>query len=204
VHAFAGEDRVTGVTLSTGDELPADVVVEALGSQCNTEWLDGHGLDRADGVLTDTALRPIVVDASAAPAGPLDGVAVVGDLARFPNHRFDDAAWRVEHWNVPTETGRRAGAVLSAYLDGTEYHPAITAEWALLPAFWSDQYDSRLQSYGMPGLAEPGGIRVLEGALDDECIVGYHRHGQLMGVVGLGMGHEVNSYRDKVGRVPVA
>jgi hypothetical protein len=50
----------------------------------------------------------------------------------------------------------------------------------------------------MPGLAEPGGVRVLEGHLDAECVAGYHRDGQLVGVVGVGMLARVNSYRDQV------
>ena len=61
---------------------------------------------------TDGALRPV------ADAGPLDGVAVVGDIARFPNRRSTRGRWRVEHWSIPTDTGRRAGAVLAAYLSG--------------------------------------------------------------------------------------
>ena len=200
VRAFAGEERVRGVVLSDGTELAADVVVEALGSRPNTDWLEGHGLDLADGVLTDSALRPVVLDAAADRVGPLDGVAVVGDLARFPNSRFDDAAWRVEHWNIPTETGRRAGAVLAAHLAGEGYEAVVGADWTVLPAFWSDQYDLRLQSYGMPSLADPDGARVLQGDLTGECVVGYSRGDDLVGVVGIGMLREVNAYRDRVGR----
>jgi hypothetical protein len=169
-------------------------VLEALGSRCNVDWLEGNGLDLTDGVLTDTALRPL------RDGVPVDGVAAVGDVVRFPNRRFDDGAWRVEHWNIPTDSGRRAGALLSAYLSGDGYDELAASEWTLLPAFWSDQYDTRLQSYGMPGLADADGIRVLEGSLDDECVVGYHRGDDLMGVVGVGMLRVVNGYRDKVGR----
>jgi NADPH-dependent 2,4-dienoyl-CoA reductase/sulfur reductase-like enzyme len=194
VAEFLGVDHVTGVVLSDGSRLDADVVLEALGSRCNVEWLEGNGLDLSDGVLTDTALRPT------RDGQPVDGVAAVGDVVRFPNLRFDDRAWRVEHWNIPTDSGRRAGAVLSAYLSGEGYDEIATAPWDLLPAFWSDQYDVRLQSYGMPGLADLDGIRVLEGSLEDECVVGYHRGEDLMGVVGVGMLRVVNTYRDRVGR----
>ena len=108
---------------------------------------------------------------------------------------------RVEHWNIPTDTGRRAGAVLAAYLAGEGYSELVDAHWDLLPSFWSDQFDIRLQSYGMPGLADPDGIRLLEGSLDDECVIGYHRGDELVGVVGIGMIRIVNSYRDKVGHL---
>lgn len=204
VASFTGADRITGVALTDGRHLTADVVVEALGSRCNIDWLGGHGLDLADGVRTDTALRPIVVDPAGEPTGVIDGVAVAGDIARFPNRRFDDAAHRVEHWSVPTDTGRRAGAVLAAHLRGEGYERIVAAEWDILPSFWSDQYDLRLQSYGMPGLADPDGIRVVAGELSGECVVGYHRDGALIGVVGLGMLKAVNAYRDKLGRARAA
>jgi NADPH-dependent 2,4-dienoyl-CoA reductase/sulfur reductase-like enzyme len=129
-------------------------------------------------------------------------VAIVGDLARFPNPRFGPGAWRVEHWSVPTDTGRRAGAVLAAYLSGDagRYAEVVGTPWEVLPSFWSDQYDVRLQSYGMPGLADD--VRLLEGDLDGECVVGYLKDGQLVGVVGLGMLRQVNAYRDQVRYTP--
>ncbi len=46
-------------------------------------------------------------------ARALDDVYVVGDIARFPNPMFDEVPRRIEHWNIPTDTGRRAGAVLA-------------------------------------------------------------------------------------------
>jgi NADPH-dependent 2,4-dienoyl-CoA reductase/sulfur reductase-like enzyme len=194
VAEFLGDHHVTGVVLTDGTRLAADVVLEALGSRCNVEWLEGNGLDLADGVRADTALRPVRED------GPVDGVAIVGDIARFPNLRFDERPLRVEHWSIPTDTGRRAGAVLAAYLAGEGYDELVAAPWDVLPSFWSDQFDVRLQSYGMPGLADPDGIRLLEGDLHGECVVGYHRGEELVGVVGVGMLRVVNTYRDRVGR----
>uniref|UniRef100_UPI0032968AEF FAD-dependent oxidoreductase n=1 Tax=Salmonella enterica TaxID=28901 RepID=UPI0032968AEF len=79
--------RLVGVTLDDGSELDADVVVEAVGSVPNTEWLERNGLDLDDGVLCDNHLRV---------EGRPDVVAV-GDVARFPNPLFDDVPRRVEH-----------------------------------------------------------------------------------------------------------
>ncbi|MFN8148778.1 MAG: FAD-dependent oxidoreductase [Candidatus Nanopelagicales bacterium] len=193
VTDLVGDGQVEGVTLSDGSHLDADVVVEALGSRCNVGWLEGNGLDLADGVRTDAALRPL------RDGVPVDGVAVVGDIARFPNARFDDKPHRVEHWSLPTDTGRRAGAVLAAYLSGDGYDDVVAQRWEVLPSFWSDQYDVRLQSFGMPGLADHDGIRLLEGELSGECVVGYHRGDELVGVVGLGMLKNVMAYRTQVG-----
>ena len=193
VAAMVEHGETVDLELSDGSVVTADVIVEAVGSRCAVEWLDGNGLDLSDGVLTDGALRPL------RDGVPVDGVAVVGDIARFPNPRFGDSAWRVEHWNVPTDTGRRAGAVLAAHLAGEGYVDVVEQRWSMLPAFWSDQFDVRLQSYGMPGLADPDGIRVLEGDLEGECIVGYHRGDELVGVVAIGMLRAVNGMRDQVG-----
>jgi hypothetical protein len=186
--------RTSAARIGDGTRLDADVAVEALGSSCNVSLLEGQGLDLSDGVLVDAALRPLRHGA------PLHGVAVVGDIARFPHHRFADGAHRVEHWSVPTDTGKRAGAVLSAYLAGEGYDAVVAAPFDLLPSFWSDQYDIRMQSFGMPGLADPEGIRLLEGDLAGECIVGYHRGDDLMGVVGLGMLRPLTAYRDRLGQ----
>ncbi|MBI1378024.1 MAG: NAD(P)/FAD-dependent oxidoreductase [Frankiales bacterium] len=194
VAAFLGDDVVEGVELGDGTQVPADVVVEAVGTSANVEWLAGNGLDLADGVRTDAALRPLRDGA------PLDGVAVVGDIARFPNTRFDDDAHRVEHWSLPTDSGRRAGEVLAAYLAGRSYDEVVAREWAPLPSFWSDQYDVHLQSFGYPGLADPDGAVLLEGDLGAECVVGYRRGDDLVGVVGLGMMRVLLGYRERLGR----
>ncbi len=194
VAECTGDDRVTGVVLTDGQTLAADVVVEAISSHCNTEWLESSGLDRADGLLCDGVLRVTREDGRV-----VDGVHVVGDLARFPNPLFDDVPRRVEHWNIPTETGKRVGPALASYLRGEGYEPVLETPWRPIPAFWSDQYDIRLQSYGMPGLADDGGIRVLEGELTGEVAVGYFRGDDLVGIVGLGMLPRINSYRALVG-----
>jgi len=194
IVAFHGDDHVTGVELSEGTVVPADVVVEAISSHCNTEWLAGSGIDISDGVLCDNTLRAVRGD-----GGPVEGVHVVGDLARFPNPLYDDVPRRVEHWNIPTETGKRVGPALAGYLRGEGYDAAVDTPFAPLPAFWSDQYDIRLQSYGALGLADEDGIEILEGDITDEVVVGYRRGDVLVGVAGLGMLPRVNSYRAVIG-----
>ncbi|MFI9545791.1 NAD(P)/FAD-dependent oxidoreductase [Streptomyces sp. NPDC052016] len=172
VTGFEGDDRVTGVVLADGTVLAADVVVESVGSVANTEWLDGNGLDLTDGVLTDEHLR----------VGGRPDVIAVGDVARFPNARYDGVPRRVEHWCIPTDTAKHAARVLAAHLNGTEAGPA---PFAPLPTFWSDQHDFRLQSFGAPALGKED-VRVLDGDLDGDVLVGYHAAGRLVGVVALG------------------
>ncbi|MGW0080321.1 NAD(P)/FAD-dependent oxidoreductase [Streptomyces sp. NPDC003393] len=172
VSGFEGDERVTGVVLADGTVLAADVVVESVGSVANTEWLGGNGLDLTDGVLTDEHLR----------VGGRPDVIAVGDVARFPNARYDGVPRRVEHWSIPTDTAKHAARVLTAHLNGTE---SSLAPFAPLPTFWSDQHDFRLQSFGAPALGKED-VRVLEGDLDGDVLVGYHDAGRLVGVVALG------------------
>ncbi|WP_416968746.1 NAD(P)/FAD-dependent oxidoreductase [Streptomyces sp. 4F14] len=172
VAGFEGDERVTGVALADGTVLAADVVVEAVGSVANTEWLDGNGLDLSDGVLTDGQLR----------VGGRAEVVAVGDVARFPNARYDDVPRRVEHWSMPADTARHAARVLAGQLSGTG---AELEPFSPLPTFWSDQHDFRLQSFGAPSLGL-GDVRVLDGDPDGDVLVGYHREERLVGVVGLG------------------
>ncbi|MFK0150614.1 NAD(P)/FAD-dependent oxidoreductase [Streptomyces sp. NPDC090493] len=167
VTGFAGEDRVTGVELSDGSVLPADVVVESVGSVANTEWLDDNGLDLTDGVRTDACLR----------AGGRPDVVAVGDVARFPNARYDGVPRRVEHWSIPTDTAKHAARTLVADADPAPFAP--------LPTFWSDQHDFRLQSFGAPVLGKED-VRVLDGDPEGDVLVGYHHGGRLVGVVALG------------------
>lgn len=174
VAGFEGDDRVTGVVLGDGSALPADVVVESVGSLANVEWLDGNGLDLTDGVLTCEHLR----------VGGRPEVVAVGDVARFPNARYDGVPRRVEHWSIPTDTAKHAARALAAELTGVQ---ADLAPFAPLPTFWSDQHDFRLQSFGAPVLGL-GDVRVLDGDPDGDVLVGYHTDGRLVGVVALG-GH---------------
>ncbi|MEV5551339.1 FAD/NAD(P)-binding oxidoreductase [Streptomyces sp. NPDC052309] len=168
VAGFEGQDQVSGVVLADGTVLAADVVVESVGSLANTEWLDGNGLDLTDGVLTDEHLR----------VGGRPDVVAVGDVARFPNARYDGVPRRVEHWSIPTDTAKHAARVLTGQDTGL-------APFAPLPTFWSDQHDFRLQSFGAPALGRDD-VRVLDGDLDGDVLAGYHTGGRLVGVVALG------------------
>jgi NADPH-dependent 2,4-dienoyl-CoA reductase/sulfur reductase-like enzyme len=178
------EFHVDGVTLADGTRLAADVVIEAVGSVPNVEWLAGNDLDLQDGVLTDNQMRVVGTDVP---------VVAVGDVARFPNPRFDDVPRRIEHWNLPTETGKRAGQTLGALLNGEE----PTGDFRPMPAFWSDQYDIGLQSYGLPALGE---ATLVDGEWSGDCIVEYLRDGDVVGVVGVNRTKDLMPYRKSIGQ----
>lgn len=176
VASFSGATRVTGVCLSDGTTLPADLVVEAVGSVCNTEFLSGNpSIDLTDGVLTDHQLGVV---------GAPNAVAV-GDVARFPNPLFDDVPRRVEHWSMPTDTAKRAAATLAARLRGEQPDPT---PFAPVPSFWSDQLDLRFQSFGSPALGEE--VRLEEGDLADPAagvLTTHHRRGRHVGTIALNL-----------------
>jgi 3-phenylpropionate/trans-cinnamate dioxygenase ferredoxin reductase component len=160
-----------GLLLSGGSEVPADVIIEATGSLVNVEWLAGNGLDLSDGVLCDNTLAAVGAER----------VVAVGDVARFPNPLFDSVPRRVEHWSMPTDTARQAAATLRAQLTGS---PVDATPFTPVPAFWSDQLELRLQSYGSPELADEA--RVTEGDLNHltgGLIATYHRDGRHVGTV---------------------
>ena len=181
VTALLGDSRLTGVEFDDGEQFDADVLVEAIGSDCNSEWLAGTGLDISNGVLADSAMRAVSTDGSVH-----DDVYVVGDIARFPNLMFDDVPRRVEHWNIPTDTGKRTGAVLASWLAGDGSFDEVAARsFTPVPTFWSIQFEIDLRAYGLPALADD--VRLLEGEFAGDCVIGYYRGGRMIGVVGLGM-----------------
>ncbi|MFM5905326.1 MAG: NAD(P)/FAD-dependent oxidoreductase [Micrococcales bacterium] len=189
VRDLVGESKVEGVLLDSGAVLEADVLIEAIGSHENTEWLEGNDLDLTAGVLTDSAMRAVGIDGRAR-----ENVFAIGDVARFPNPIFDDQPRRVEHWNIPTETAKRVGQVLAAKLNGAENWPAVLEErFAPIPSFWSDQYDMHILAYGLLGLADE--VRLIDGELSGDCVFGYYRDGKMVGVCGIGMRSEVQGFR---------
>jgi 3-phenylpropionate/trans-cinnamate dioxygenase ferredoxin reductase subunit len=193
VSAILGDGVFEGLELDTGEVIAGDVLVEAIGSVCNTDWLDGTSLDLTDGVLADSALRAVSTDGTAH-----DDIYVVGDIARFPNRMFDDVARRIEHWNIPTDTGKRVGAVLGAWLaDDGSFAELVTREFTPMPAFWSNQFEVGVQAYGLPALTD-GDIRILQGELSGAVAVGYYRADRLVGVVGLGLKAELLPYRQQI------
>lgn len=169
-----GQALAGGVRLGDGTRIPADVVVEAVGSVPNTEWLDGNGLDLADGVVVDDRMR--VLHAPHAVA--------VGDVARYPDPWAGGEMRRVEHWQGAIDTAKTAAKALVATLSGAAEPPA----YAAVPSFWSDQFGIRLQGIGAPHRGTS--VTVLDGSLDaleDGVVIGYHHDGRTVGVVTIGL-----------------
>ncbi|MBC7374112.1 MAG: FAD-dependent oxidoreductase [Frankiales bacterium] len=163
VARLLGQHRVTGVELTDGTILSADVVLLGVGAQPEVEWLAGSGLELDGGVLTDAAC-----------ATSLPGVVAVGDCASS----FDPVAGRhrrIEHWTHALQQPATAAATLLG---------ASSAPYAALPYFWSEQYGRQLQ---FAGSREPGDVvTVVEGSTQERRFVAtYERDGRLVAVLGL-------------------
>ncbi|MBB5852703.1 NAD(P)/FAD-dependent oxidoreductase [Amycolatopsis umgeniensis] len=159
VAGFAGADRVTGVRLADGREIPADLVVAGVGARPATEWLTGSGLAVDDGVL---------VDSGCVTANPR--VIAVGDVARY-RCRLRGRRVRAEHWTAANE---QAGVAVANLLAGE-----TVTHFARHGYFWSDQYGRRLQFAGVA----TEDVRIVEGDVASKRFVAtYHRGESLAGV----------------------
>ena len=190
VFGLIGDGHVERVILDSGVIYDADLVVVAIGSLPNTEWLEGSGIDISNGVLVDGGLRAISSDGTV-----VENIFAVGDVARYVNPLFDQVPRRVEHWNLPTETGKRAGLVLGKYLNGESIVEMLAEPFAPLPSFWSDQYDMHILAFGMTYLADRS--ELVAGEISGECVFEYFRNDKLVGVCGIGMRPTIQSYRTK-------
>ena len=192
VKDLVGESFVTGVILGDGKSLECDIFIEAVGSLPNTEWLEGSGLDKSNGVLTDKTLRAVNID-----GGLIENFFVVGDIARFPYANQQLPARRIEHWNIPIEGGKRVGREIANIANPdsvSDFNPA--EHFNPLPSFWSDQYEMSILSYGEPKIADD--VELLKGSLDADFIFSYRRQGKLVGAAGIGLRQELNKLRNEI------
>jgi 3-phenylpropionate/trans-cinnamate dioxygenase ferredoxin reductase subunit len=191
VVGLVGESRIQEVQIDDASTISCDVLVEAVGSHQNTEWLEMTNIDLSDGVLVDSAMRAVSNSGNVIP-----NVYAIGDVARFANPIFDDVPRRVEHWNIPTETAKRAASVIAAQLsDSEKFVNLVSEQFKPVPSFWSDQYDVHLLAFGSLALADR--MTLVAGEVSGECVFEYHRGEDLVGVCGIGMRSVVQSYRAK-------
>jgi NADPH-dependent 2,4-dienoyl-CoA reductase/sulfur reductase-like enzyme len=174
VAEVVGGDRVEKVVLSDGTEVDTDLVVVGIGSRPATEWLEGSGVDVDNGVVCDHA------GATSAPH-----VWALGDVASWKDATGHQA--RVEHWSNVAEQAR---VVVPAML-GRD----VPSDLVVVPYFWSDQYDVKIQCLG-----EPEADDVIHLVSDDgrKFLAFYERDGVVAGVVGAGMPGQVMKTRAKI------
>jgi 3-phenylpropionate/trans-cinnamate dioxygenase ferredoxin reductase component len=119
--------NVTGVSLSDGRHVPADLVVVGVGVLPNVELAHEAGLPVAAGIIVDEQLLT---------ADP--NISAIGDCALFASPRFGGSL-RLESVQNATDHARCVAARLTG--DAKTYDG--------LPWFWSDQGDDKLQIAGL-------------------------------------------------------
>ncbi|MFE3449091.1 NAD(P)/FAD-dependent oxidoreductase [Nonomuraea sp. NPDC059194] len=115
-----------GVRLSTGELLPADLVLAGIGAAPNVEVAREAGLDVREGIVTDSALRTSHPDVYAA-----------GDVAESYNPLYD--RWlRVEHW----ANALNGGPAAARSMLGQE------VVYDRVPYFYTDQFELGMEFSG--------------------------------------------------------
>ncbi len=174
VESVTGRDRAEKVVLTDGTELEADLVVVGIGSRPATDWLEGSEVEVDNGVVCDR------VGKTSTPH-----VWALGDVASWQDATGHQA--RVEHWSNVAEQAR----VLVPSLLGQD----LPSNLVVVPYFWSDQYDIKIQCLG-----EPEADDVVHLVDDDgrKFLAYYERDGVVAGVVGGGMPGAVMKTRGKI------
>jgi NADPH-dependent 2,4-dienoyl-CoA reductase/sulfur reductase-like enzyme len=142
--------KATAVVTDTGEQLPADIVVIAVGVVPETSLAAAAGLEVSNGILTDASLRTSAPDVFAA-----------GDAANAL-HPFTGEHHRSEHWSNALNGGKVAAKAMlgqDAVLD-------------VVPYFYTDQFDVSMEYSGFPSLAAKS-APVIRGSLESKEFVAF-------------------------------
>jgi len=128
IEAIEGEDHVTGVRLSDGEVIPADLVIVGIGIVPAVEPLIAAGAEGGNGVLVDRHCKTSLPD-----------IYAIGDCAAHENDFAEGACIRLES----VQNANDQANVVARGIVGDE------APYHAIPWFWSNQYDLKLQTAGL-------------------------------------------------------
>ncbi|MDH2443370.1 FAD-dependent oxidoreductase [Amnibacterium sp. CER49] len=146
----ARDGRAAGVLLGSGETLPADVVLVAVGVAPNTALGMQAGLDSGNGLRVGGDLT------TNDPA-----IWAAGDVAEVHRPRLGRGE-RLEHWANAIATGRAAARSMLGLGAGEQE----------TPYFYTDQFDLGMEWWGHPSLAA-GASLVVRGDLASEAFVAF-------------------------------
>jgi 3-phenylpropionate/trans-cinnamate dioxygenase ferredoxin reductase subunit len=146
-----GQDgRATAVRTSTGETLPANVVIIAVGVIPDTALAEAAGLAMRNGILVDARLRSSAPDILAA-----------GDVANAL-HPFTGEHHRSEHWANALNGGKVAAKSMMG----------LDAQLDVVPYFYTDQFSLSMEYSGFPSLTA-GIIPVIRGSLNEGSFIAF-------------------------------
>ena len=150
VSAFTGsEGKVAAITLADGEEVACDLVVVGIGVIPNVELAADAGIGCDNG---------IIVDGNGRTSDP--AIFAAGDCAAY-EHPFAGARIRLESVQNACDQGRSVAAAIAGK-DET---------YDVVPWFWSDQYDLKLQ---MAGLSTNCDQAIVRGDMDSNRFSVFH------------------------------
>ncbi|MBY0563919.1 MAG: FAD-dependent oxidoreductase [Hyphomonadaceae bacterium] len=148
-----GTERVSGVAMVDGGEVPADIIVAGIGVTPETALAQQCGLTVENGVVTDAQCRT---------SDP--HIFAIGDCAARPMAHYGNRVCRLESVHNAVEGAK----VVAATLMGGAH--TVEAPW-----FWSDQYDLKLQ---IAGLFQGYDRVVLRGVMADRAFAVFYYKGE--------------------------
>ena len=128
IEKLQGETFIEGVKLDDGSLIPTDILIIGIGIIPNQELAENAGLDCNNGILVND--KGITSDQS---------IFACGDCTNHPN-KFLNKNVRLESVQNALEQSK----VVAANIMGQE------EKYEVIPWFWSDQYNQKLQIVGMP------------------------------------------------------
>ena len=129
IERIEGDDeKVTGVTLSSGETIACDVVIVGIGIVPSVGPLIAAGAAGSNGVDVDSYCRT-----------SLDDIYAIGDCAAHANPYSGNAVIRLESVQNANDM---ASVAAKAIMGDKQDYDAV-------PWFWSNQYDLRLQTVGI-------------------------------------------------------
>lgn len=159
IERLEGENgRVSAAITSSGERLPAQMVVIGVGVVPNVELAEAAGIAIANGIRVDQQMRTSAAE-----------ILAIGDAASY-RHWFTGGDVRLESVQNATDQARLAARTIVGHADN----------YSAVPWFWSDIGDMKLQ---MVGLIVGGDNHVVLGDVAENKFSIYHYAGsRLLGI----------------------